>query len=480
MPTRMRGVFSTGAILIVVLALEAFGLRNGTTGLIIIAALAAIAVGVIAFRVELKWAGVAAALACSFTLTWNGWFLGPVRPGDVLILLTLIILLLANPNDAFRTPPWWVKQLALAILVVAVLTVFFPPDPIYLSQRIVLGAKGQATVDTKGSITSASLGVAFKYIIAVFATPLAFIGAARVDRRAVRWLGMAFAAGAALSGWAATADHFGANIGHLITRLPNVGSRQVGFATQPNFLAAGLVLAIPFGFWLTISANRRDRLIGIACLPGLVGGVYASGSRGGSVCAVLVIALCLVIHPRTRKFLPLIVLAGAFLVGVVVAFVPSAAHEILKVTRLSNATSTSGSDTVRAIVGAQGVRDFQHAWLHGIGLQASFDASQVFLQELAAGGLILFIAMQTYMLGGIFTAWHYIKRHEMAIALFASLVVTLGLDYFEADLTDRFYYVPAAILLALVQTADGDAAADAESDAESDAQSVAPASYART
>lgn len=451
-PASRRPVLSAAAVLAVVLVVEFVGLKSGTLGLIIVGAVAGIALAVIVLRADLERAGLYAALACAFTLTWNGWFVGPIRPGDVLILVTLMLLAIARPGDAFRAPPWWIKQLTIGIVLVAALAVLLPPDAQYLVQRTVLGATGQPTVDTKGSLVAADLGVAAKFVIAVAATPLAFIGAALLDRRVARRLGIAFASGAALSGWAATADHFGANVGHIITRLPNIGSRQVGFANQPNFLAAGVVLAVPFGFWLAASRNRRERLLGFACLPGLLGGVYASGSRGGAACAIAVIAVCVVLHPRTRPHAAVLAAVAAVLVVVAGGLFPAIGTEILKTTRLAGNSSTAGSDSVRAIVGAQGVRDFQHYPIRGIGLQASFDASQVYLQELASGGLILFIAMQTYMFGAIATAWRYLKRYDMAMAVLASLIAALGLNLFEADLTDRFYYVPAAILVAMVHT----------------------------
>jgi hypothetical protein len=454
MRERLRGNYSVPAVLVAMCVIEAVALRSHSLGLVLIGAICGIALLIIAFRANIKTIAVSAAYACAFTLTWNGWFLGPVRPGDLLILLTVLLVLVADPSNAFRTPPWWVKQLPIAILLVALFAVLFPTDPVYLANRIILGAKGLPTVDTKGSVASANLGVAFKFIVAVFATPMAFIGATRLDKRAARRLGVAFGAGAALSGWAATLDHFGANIGHLITKLPNIGSRQVGFTTQPNFLAAGVVLGIPFAFWLIFSARGRlERFIGLAGMPGLLLGDYASGSRGGAVCAVLVLGVCVVLHPRTRAHLPTIALAGLFALGALAGLVPSIGREILKVTRLGgDASTTAGSDTVRSLVGAQGLRDFHHSPIHGIGLQASFDASQVYLQELASGGLILFIAMQVYMLGGIVSAWRYLKRDDMAMALLGSLLAILALDWFEADLTDRFYYVPAAILVAMMHT----------------------------
>jgi hypothetical protein len=453
---RLRGNLAVSLALLAMAVVETVALRANSMGVVLIGVVCGVAVVILVLGVNIRTIALGAAYACAFTLTWNGWFLGPVRPGDLLILLTVVLILIADPNDGFRTPPWWVKQLPIAILGVALLAIYFPTDPVYLANRVVLDATGQLTVDTKGSTAFANLGVAFKFVIAVFATPMAFIGAVRIDRRAARRLGLAFGAGAALSGWAATADHFGANVGKIITHIPNAGSRQLGFANHPNFLAAGTVLGIPFAFWLLASRNRTERVVGLLALPGVLGGVYASGSRGGAVCAVLVIAACVVLHPRTRPYTPTIALGGIVLVGIVAGLVPSVGHEILKVTRLAGGASTQGSDTVRALVGQQGWQDFLHSPIHGIGLQASFDASQVYLQELASGGLILFLAVQIYMLGGIATAWRYLRRSDLAVALLASLLSVLALDYFEADLTDRFYYVPAAILVAMVHALDAD------------------------
>jgi hypothetical protein len=457
---RLRGNLAVPAVILVMGIVEAYALRAGTLGLILIAVFCGMALVVVATGANMSRIALGAAYACAFTLTWNGWFLGPVRPGDLLILITLMLLLVANPNAAFRTPPWWVKQLAIAIIVVALITIFIPPDPLYLAERIVLNAVGKRTVDTASSLPAANLGVAFKFVVAVFATPMAFAGAALIDKRVARRLGIAFAAGAALSGLAATADRLGANISRVITHVPTIaGARQLGFTNHPNFLAAGTVLGIPFAFWLLASTRRREPLLGAVCMVGVLGGVYSSGSRGGAVCALLVLAVCFVLHPRTRGYTPTAALAGIFVAGVVAVLVPSVGHEILVATRLAGGTATQGSDTVRSLVGAQGIRDFKHSPVQGIGLQASFDASEVYLQELASGGLILFIAMQVYMGGAILTAWRNFNRSDMSTAVLGSLFAILVLNLFEADLTDRFYYVPAAILIAMVQTLDADDAA---------------------
>jgi hypothetical protein len=447
---RLRANSGVLTALVAMVLVEYVALRSHSYGTIIVLVVCGLLAIVLLTRADLKKVALGTALACAFTLTWNGWFVGPLRPGDALILLTIVLILLVNPNDGFRTPPWWLKQLPLAIILVALIAIAFPTDPIYLASRTVLDAQGRLTVDTKGSLAMANLGVAFKYIVAVFAIPMAFIGAVRIDRRAAKWLGMTFAAGAALSGWAATLDHFGTDLGRYITHVPNVGSRQLGFTTHPNFLAAGMVIAIPFAFWLSASFVRREQLFGFVCLIGSIGGVYASGSRGGAVCVVGVVGLCILVHPRTRVHSATYAVAGVALLLLLAVVFPNVGAEILKVTRLASNSNTGGSDTVRQLVGDQGMRDWHHSPIQGIGLQAYFDASEVYIQELAAGGLILFVAMQIYMCGGIYTAWRYLKRDNLAMACGCALVGALALNLFEADLTDRFYYVPAAILLAMV------------------------------
>jgi hypothetical protein len=453
---RLRANSGVLTALVAMVLLEFVALRSHSYATIIVLVVCGLLGIVLLTRADMKKVALGAALACAFTLTWNGWFVGGLRPGDALILLTIVLILIVNPNDGFRTPPWWLKQLPLAIILVALLAIAFPVDPIYLANRLVLNAQGQLTVDTKGSIAMANIGVAFKYIVAVFAIPMAFIGAVRIDKRAAKWLGTFFAMGAALSGWAATLDHFGTDLGRYITHVPNVGSRQLGFTTHPNFLAAGMVIAIPFAFWLAASYVRREQLLGFICLVGTVGGVYASGSRGGAVCAVGVVGLCILVHPRTRVHSATYAVAGVALLLLLAVVFPSAGAEILKVTRLASNANTGGSDTVRQLVGDQGIRDWHFSPIKGIGLQAYFDASEVYLQELAAGGLILFTAMQIYMLGGIYTAWRYMKRDNLAMACGCALIGALALNLFEADLTDRFYYVPAAILLALVHSLERD------------------------
>jgi hypothetical protein len=460
--TRVREAVTIIVVLALVLAVEAFSLRSGKIGLVLIAVVAVLAVSVVVFRVSLRWAGIGAACAAALTLTWHGVFLGPIRPGDALIFVAFLCFLVAEPNRAFSTPPWWVKQLIFVLLIGVVIQIFFPPDFNYLSQRLTFNAGGKSTRPPTRDLAVTNIGVAFKFIVAIAVTPMAFVGAARVDKRALRWLVVAFSVGSALSGWVAMVDHLGTNFGRILTGLPNASARQVGFADHPNFLAVGCVIAVPFAFWLAYNDNRLDRFIGFASLPGLVLGTYASGSRGGAVCVLIVLALCVVIHPRTRPHAPTFAMGGLVLAGGIAVAVPSIGATILRVTRLQSSPITQGSDRVRAMAGAQGARDFRHSPFAGIGLQASGQASQVYLQELATGGLILFIGVSVYTLGGIIESARLMATSTLAGMVLAALLTSVVLNYVETDLTDRFYYVPAAILITLLDVQRRQAASEPE------------------
>ena len=434
-----------------VLVIEALALKIGHgTGAAIVGAVAGLAVIGLIVGYDAHKAAMGAAILSCFTLTWNGWYLGPVRPGDLLVLLALILFIIAEPNRRFPMPPWWIKQLALVILLLAILHIVIPQDTEYLAGRTVITANGQLTVSTKGTLASANLGTAFKFLVAVFVIPLVLSFGTYQNRKAPRWFAIAFTLGAAASGWAAMLGKVGfGQIAQLVTHIPRHPGRQFGFALHPNFLAAGLVICVPLSMWLAFSENRRERWLGIITLPGLMLGVYASGSRGGAACVVLALVLSLILLPRARPYAPMAGLTLVVLAGSIAAAVPSFGVSILKATRLIGGISTTGSDQARTIVAHQAHLDIAHSPLYGVGLQVSFEAQNVYLQELAAGGLLLFFAMLIYSLGAAVVAWNLVQRHDLAAPLLTITLTIAALNIFEADLTDRFYYVPAAILVAL-------------------------------
>ncbi len=456
----VRRLRANGVPVIAVMAMvlvEAILLRSDASSTALIGA-AVLAGGVLVTMgssapVDLPRLGVWAAYASAFTLTWNGWRVGPLLPGDVLVLLTLLLFAVGAPPGTLRAPPPWVTQLAVTLVALTVLIVLRPPDAAYLVSRVRLDAGG-VPLPSPATSVSANLFAGFKFVVGIAAIPVAFAAATLTDPRAPWRLGASFAAGAALSGLAAAVDHTHlVSLGHLLTGVPNIGTRQAGFTTQPNFLAAGLVLAIPFAAWLATSHQRPHRVLGVAALVSLLLGVYVSGSRGGAVMAVITVFVALALLPRSRAHVPtalLITSATAFLV--VVGF-PTVRTQVLQTTRLLGGDGAAGSSAIRAVLRHQGALDFRHSPLYGIGLQFGTDASQVYLQELASGGLLLIVSVSVYLLGAAVGAWRTMPHDDLAAAALAAVVATAGLDLVEADLTDRFYYVPEAILAALLVVA---------------------------
>jgi hypothetical protein len=372
----------------------------------------------------------------------------------VFVAVALLCLAAGAPTTALRAPPWWIKQLVLVLVLGVLLLVLFPPEPSYLAHRVVVDAGGRPVAFSNGNLAIRNVGTALKFIVAVAGIPAAYAGAALVNPRAVKALAVAFVTGSSISGLVAFIDHTRVlSIGPYLTHLHasvSLGGRAAGFAHHPNFLAAGLVLATPFACWLLTSHRRTERWLGAACLVSDLLGVYGSGSRGGAVCVVGTVVLSVALLPRTRPhFLAYLFAAGVATVAIAAVF-PSFGLALLRVTRLYGNPTAAGSDQVRAILATQGVADFRYSPVHGIGLQVSTQASQVYLQQLASGGLILFLGVSAYMLGAAWDSFRLSRFDALAAAITAAVLGTLALNTFEADLTDRFYYVPEAILVAML------------------------------
>jgi hypothetical protein len=433
--------------------IEWFALGNGTLGLLAGAAAGVVAVILVVTSFDLITLALGTSLVASFTLSWNGFFVGPVRPGDVLALLAVLLFVLGNDGKHIPRVPFWMWQVVVGIVAVVALNLIFPPSDRYVASRTIIQLHNTTAVSLKSGFVSANLFTGVKFIIAVAAVPLMLAFAALYARHYARRLIVLFALGAALSGWVAILAKYGLNtINLFIGTHGGHGTRQIGLANQPNYLAAGVVIAVPIGMWLLFEADRTARLLGVFTVAGCVLGTYASGSRGGTVTIVGAIGLSMLLIPHARKWLfPALLVAATALVALFL-FVPSTIQSIGATTRLfgNSASHVTGySDLARGILAAQAWRDFDYSPFHGIGLQVSFDAQTVYLQILQSGGILLMATLMFYYLASIIVSFRMIPRHSLAAALCTSVIASLVLDLFEADLTDRFYYVPIGAILAL-------------------------------
>ena len=400
-----RANLGVGVVLVAMAGVEWFSMRNGALGLLAGAAAGVFAIALVVTSFDLIALALGTALIASFTLSWNGFFVGPVRPGDILALLAVLLFVLGNDGKHIPRFPLWMYQVVIGIVLVVALNLIFPPSDRFVAGRTIIQLHNNTAVSLKSGFVSANLFTGVKFIIAVAVVPAMFGFAALYARRYARRLIVLFAVGAALSGWVAILAKYGLNtINLFIGTHGGHGTRQIGLANQPNYLAAGVVIAVPIGMWLLFEADRTSRLLGAFTVSGCVLGAYASGSRGGSVTIVGAVGLSLLLIPRARKFfLPSILVAAGAILALFLLF-PSSVDAIGATTRLfgDSASQVTGfSDLSRAILVDQAWRDFAYSPIHGIGLQVSFDAQTVYLQILQSGGILLMVTLMFYYFASI-------------------------------------------------------------------------------
>lgn len=419
-------------------------LVSGRIG-IVLAVLIALAAIAALFRPTLRSSGIACAYGVAAFTPWNGWTIGPIKPGDALIFAALLCFFAADVGWHLPAIPWWAVQLGGVIVLVTALHEVFPTDPHYLAQRVVVDTAGRPFQEF-----TTNIGVGAKYLIPVVFIPIVFGFATMHDRRVPRRLAIAFAAGTSLSGLVGFTDGQGITaLGPRLTRDVFFGvGRAAGFANHPNFLAATCVLSWSFVLWLLVQ-DRFSRRLGLLVAPGILLGTYASGSRGGALCVVIATVLSVLMIPAYRRRLGDIALVAAILGAVGVIIAPGVGYALLKAMRLVGETNAEGSDTVRALVAEQGLNDFRFSPFDGVGMQVAAEAHNVYIQALATGGVLLFGSFLLYTAGALLMArslWRYDSLVAPTAATLGTGVVFAAL---ENTMTDRFVYVPPGILAAL-------------------------------
>jgi hypothetical protein len=382
----------------------------------------------------------------SATTTWNGWKLG-VRPGDFFLFLALLFFAATDLGHRWPKLPRWVWQFGVIILVVTALHEFFPTDPNYLVRRVVVGLNNSIIHGNVEILPNLLVGL--KFLVPIVGLPMMYAFAYMHDRRAL-WRGAYFfAIGAAISGFIGFCDRFvGTHFSLSLTGIPAVAGRTPGLTLHPNFLATTCVLGLPFMLWQVMAPRPRDRLWALVILLPLAHGLFASGSRGGTAVGAGTIVLSFAVMPRYRRILPTVTLLALGVAGAVFVLHPGVGQSLLHAVRLKGG-SASGSDTARGIVGHQGVLDFEHNPVFGVGMQVAAEAHNVYLQALASGGLLLFTGYALYILCALFSSLRYARQHQWAYPFAIAALSGALLSYVESALTDRLAYVPLALIAAM-------------------------------
>lgn len=395
--------------------------------------------GAIPFPAWVPWATIGAFLLAALTTTWNSVTFGGIQISDLFLLVSVgaITVQFAFGGLRFHVPGWlWAPIGALLLCVFA--RVVSPVPDAYFSLRY------QTTEVIPGSVGKAAF-----WALALIGVPLAAIACSALKPQAPKWIAVTFVAGVTLSSAVALTDLAG--LTHISTSLGYESNniRQVGLAGHPTTLGLVGVIATPLA--IHFIASLRLRWLACAALLILGGGVLASGSRGAQALFPLAALVAVLLSPLRRRLLKWFTLTG---LGTAAAgaiairqWKPDAFDEIF---RFRGSGGGGASDSDRGVLARQALDDFIEFPVFGLGIRHINEAHSIYLEVIAAGGLVLAIAMLVYWGGAVRDSWRA-RRHlgGLGLALLASLSVWLGLGAIQNQLTDRYLYYTVGCIAAM-------------------------------
>jgi O-antigen ligase len=391
-------------------------------------------------------AGLLATCAFAFVASWEGVYIAGVRPRFVLLILALLLLFAARIGEALPHMPWWNTAFISSVVLVTVLNVLWPTSQDYLDQRNSLSLFAQG-LDSGLS----DLGAAGRILLTIVGVPLIVVICSGFYRRAPYWIAVSYLAGTAISAMVAYTDYVGwTTLAETITGIGVQDDRSPGLAAHPVILTFGTVYATAIAAWLFTTGRRHDRVLGAVILPALLLGTYASRTRGGAICVVLAIVVCVLILPKFRRHLHLAVLGAAIGYTLLFAVFPQAGHSLLTTLRLIGDPGTEQSNADRIAVMEQGLADFAHSPIYGIGPHVINQAHNAYVQAMAAGGLILLLGVLCMQIGALVSALRLMRTEPLAAALVATMLTRLVYDFIEGPLIIPVVYLPVALIAGLV------------------------------
>jgi hypothetical protein len=349
----------------------------------------------------------------------------------------------------------------IAIFVCMLVRQFDPP-PFYLRviRFQVQGYRPEST--TKGLF----------WIFAILIVPLAIIACTAIERRVAVWTMGAFATGAAISSVVAITDLTGITprVGQLlargtVSRAPMFGAfgesyengRMPGLADHPNTLGFTVMISIPIMVYFM--GTMRWKWIPAVVLVALFGGVVVSGSRAAQALAPLVAvaaALCLPNRRSLTRFFSIFGLAVvAGIVGLLLYLPGNIRPKVFRVIQGLNAdkyviSPEQASDADRVTLLRTGVADWEKYPVFGAGIRHIVEAHNIYLQLLAAGGVVLLMAMLVFWFWMLRDCWQLSKLGIVyARFLMVSIGVWLVLGMIENSMTERFLYFTVGCIAAL-------------------------------
>lgn len=439
---------------LVAIVLAGAGLAGTTSGPVVAVAAGILVVAMVAvLGVSTERLAWLAACVLVVTITWNGIRVGGGAVGNVFMVaafgsMVMHALLTRRPVSA---PPMLLLA-AGGFLLATLVTLIFPPsirltnltdvqlhsllvEPLFLGHRSDL-------------FTLVQVELSFLVI------PMVVLAAATTHRKVVRLMDL-WTIGMVINAFVGLTDTLG--IVHLAPTPLSSVTRSSGLTIHPNYLALGACMAIPTAMvWL--NRSTRWSVAGVVSVVTLFGGIYASGSRAGAVAGLVGAVVTAVAIPRLRR--GLVVAAPIIgMIAIVVLMGTGAGAHIVKQVRLGGSNSgdlsIAGSNFQRAMDAHVAIDQFQARPVEGVGFSVITDAHSIYLQLLAAGGIIALSSFLAFC-GGLFAAalrgLQGPQRPEVAAAGI-SVVVWLANGIVDNQVADKYLYVVPGLLFAMARLA---------------------------
>ncbi|MBP1819422.1 O-antigen ligase family protein [Mycobacterium sp. OAE908] len=397
-------------------------------------------------------------LLASFTCTWSivkplG---GQLAISDYLLALSLlvtvpIVLLGGRPISI----PGWIFIPAVVIPVCLLVRQLDPPRDPWRVLRL------QVQEQNPDNVHKALIWLAALYVV-----PLAITASAAIERRVVEWVIGAYVSGVAVSCVVAMTDSL--RLTHIASNLTyhreianpldyRWGERQAGLADHPNML--GLICAISLPFVIYFMGRRGRTWISAIALIALFAGLLASGSRGAQAISPMIATVSVLCLPNKRAIARAIAVSATVLVAAGTVLLSTVLADdrrwFLRFTGGGDPYEAQRSDKMRLGLMDQAWTDFQKYPLFGAGIRHISEAHNIYLQLLAAGGVVLVAGMLAYFLC-ILRDCCRLSRYGILLARFLtiSIAVWLVLGVVENQIVDRELYFTVGCVAALVATAN--------------------------
>ena len=380
-------------------------------------------------------------------ITWNGLRLvGAVAnvflvPAFLMVVVRTVVL-----RKPIPLPPWLFAA-SIGFLLAAMLRLIFPPDSgtlndILIHYRTIPQGTDQPTIFAARS----DIATLIQFMVGVVVIPLLVASVANTPRRIERLLDV-FIWGAVINAAVGIVDWVGLHI----VPIQVAAHRSAGLTVHPNYLALTCTIATPLAM-LWISRGARWRNVGIGATFLLLAGAYASGSRAGAVTAILAVVVTMIAIPHLRTGLGWTIPVVGVVLVVLIYF---AGDQIIQQIRISGdvgtSVNTAGSDTQRSQLAHLALDQFAARPVSGVGFSVIADAHSIYLQLLAAGGVIAMASFLTYMGGLAAAAWRALATpmRDIAVVLSLSILMWLINGIIDNQLGDKYLWVVPGLLIAV-------------------------------